>query len=193
MGLHIVTQPAIEPVDLDEAKKRCELPLDDFSHDDHLSALITEARQRLERHTKRAFINQTWRLTRMVIDGQRVYLPRPPFVSLTTFQFRNASGSMETIASDSYRMISSEEPAFIWSDSWPSLDGKPDGLVATYVCGYGTLASDVPRVIREAILELVAFKFRYRGDFQARLPDHVRWSMNSLRCGVFGDYYGLKQ
>jgi hypothetical protein len=83
------------------------------------------------------------------------------------------------------------EPAY--SKTWPSVrDETADAIQITYVAGFGNTYSAVPEQYRNAIYELVAFRFVNRGDSEADIPKHIRWLLDSLKCGARFGYYGIK-
>jgi len=62
-GNRILTQPAIEPVTLDEVKDQLRLDASDTSQDAWITANIPVARQIIEEFTGIAFISQQWLMT----------------------------------------------------------------------------------------------------------------------------------
>lgn len=57
---HIITEPADEPVSLDEAKKQLVLETDE--DDDQVSMLVGAARKYVEKYLNRVLIQQTWEI-----------------------------------------------------------------------------------------------------------------------------------
>ena len=64
MASILLTGPAVEPITLAEVRSHLRVQHDD--DDDIFSALIAGARVHIETQTRRALINQSWRLTRDV-------------------------------------------------------------------------------------------------------------------------------
>jgi uncharacterized phiE125 gp8 family phage protein len=166
-GLSLITAPTIEPVKLDEAKKQCELARADTYHDEHLSRLITAARQYVEERTNRALVTQTWDLFLDELPyTDSIWLPKPPLQSVTSLKYYDASGVQQTWSSANYIVSTSREPgriALAYGISWPSVQARPDAVVVRFVCGYGTQSS-IPERLKAAMLLLVAHWFEHRAE-----------------------------
>lgn len=195
MSLKLITPPAVEPVTLEEAKKQVELPLSATSHDDQLTRLIKAAREDVERHTRRALITQTWRRSLPAFPSGRIFIPRPPLRSVS-IEYYDGVGVSQSLASELVQVDTDSAPGSVEpapDETWPSTQAlRRDAVTIEFECGFGDAASDVPEVYRQLILEIVAFRFWYRGDMQMKIPDHIMWSMNALRCGAHGGFYGLR-
>ena len=206
MGLVRTVDPSAFPVQLSEAKKQCELPEFDSTHNEHIERLIGTATRDVERHTRRALINQTWRLTLTEWPlndprdsfpyRQRVYLPRPQLASVTSIIYVNDSGSSTTLSGSLYSVSTDNKPGFVepaFGQSWPTVRPEtPDAIKITYVAGFGANYSSVPDEFQNIIYELVAFRFMNRGDVDIDIPKHIKWALDSLRCGAQYDYFGVK-
>lgn len=196
MSLKLITPPAVEPVTLAEAKKQVELPLADTTHDSQLTRLITACREDVERFTRRALITQTWRRTLPYFPCGRIYFPRPPLssVSIDYYDGSGVSQSLDAglVQVDTDSAPGSVEPAV--NTTWPTTQaGRRDAVTIEFECGFGDEASDVPANYRQLILELIAFRFWYRGDMSMDIPDHIKWSLKALRSGGHSGLYELRQ
>jgi uncharacterized phiE125 gp8 family phage protein len=202
MGLKRTVDPASLAVSLVDAKKQVEIGDTDTTHDDHLIRLIKVATGEVERHTRRALITQTWKLTLREFPGYspvnrtKVYLPRPPLQSITSIVYVDANGNTQTLSSSAYQVADDSHPAFIepaFGESWPVLRPETSEAVSiTYVAGFGSSAASVPVEYQNVIFELVAFRFMNRGDTNQQIPSHIKWAMDSLKCGAQYDYFGVK-
>jgi uncharacterized phiE125 gp8 family phage protein len=197
MGLRRTVEPVKHAVDCGEAKKQCEIASDDEAHDSHFHRLIAAATADVERHTRRALITQTWKLSlREFPFNGRIELPRPPLQSITSIQYVSTSGTLTTLASSEYQVSVEASPGYVepaYSKSWPSVRSETaDAIQITYVAGFGSGYASVPQQYQNAIYELVAFRFGNRGDVDTAIPKHIMWALQSLRCGAFGEYYGIK-
>lgn len=205
MGLICTVEPAELAVSLADAKKQCEVSESDTTHDEHLTRLIRAATDDVERFTRRALITQTWRLSlrewphdalRQWPHPGRLLIPRPPLQSITSIVYTDDNGSLITLDSSLYQVSTDASPSFAepaYGEVWPTL--RPETLEAvriTYVAGFGDLDTDVPDQYKNAIYELVAFRFMNRGDVDVDIPKHIKWALNALRCGAMYDYYGVK-
>lgn len=196
MGLQRTVEPAIRAVEFEDAVKQVELPDDDTTHTRHLERAISAAIADAERHTRRAFITQTWRLSLSCFPSQRIYLPRPPLQSVTSITYVDANGTTQTLSSSLYQVSTDGSPGFVepaFGQSWPSVRSETiEAVKITYVAGFGDDAENIPAQYQNLIHELVAFRFMNRGDTDQDIPRHIKWSLQSLRCGAMYDYFGVK-
>lgn len=205
MGLTRTVAPAELAVTLAEAKKQCEVSNNDTAHDDHLTRLIRAAIDDVERYTRRALVTQTWRLSlrqwpydkdRRYPHPGRLFLPRPPLQSVTSIIYRDDNGTLVTLDPSLYQVTLDASPAFVepaYGEVWPTL--RPETVEAvrvTYVAGFGNEETGIPDQYKNAIYELVAFRFMNRGDVNVDIPKHIKWSLSALRCGAQYDYFGVK-
>jgi uncharacterized phiE125 gp8 family phage protein len=198
VGLVRTIEPKNLPVDFAEAKKQCEIGESDTAHDSHIKRLIAAATADVERHTRRALITQTWRLSlREFPQGNQIELPRPRLQSVSSITYVNTSGTTVTIDASEYQVSTDASPGYVepaYSKSWPSVRTETaDAIKITYVAGYGSTYSSVPEQFRNVVYELVAFRFVRRGDDDISIPKHIQWALDSLKCGARFGYYGVKQ
>lgn len=167
----LVTPPTIEPVTLAELKLHARVDHD--TDDALLSALITAARQWAEAYTGRAFMTQTWRLAldlpELAATAQpgALRLPRAPLQSVTTIYAYDDTDSATLWAAANYFVDTQSEPGRVVLRSgacWPLPTRTGNGIVVTYVAGYGGSADAMPAPLRTAILQLAAFWYERRGD-----------------------------
>lgn len=155
-GLSVAVEPAAEPLTL--AKARLFLKVDeDVTEDDSLiTDQIKEARQAGENETGRAWITQTLRL---VLDrwpeagdpgqeqGSTIWLPRPPLVSVTSVQYYDVDGALQTLAASKYWVVPHRHEGRLVlksTESWPELEeDRPAAILVDFVAGFGG-ASNVP-------------------------------------------------
>lgn len=155
-----VAPPAGEPVTLDEAKAHLRLDGDDEAA--AIAGLIAAARGLVEMETRRALIDQGWRLCldRRPADGI-VHLPRAPLVAVQGVVSYDAAGTPQTLSPASYQVDAASEPARIWLPDI-ALGRRFNGIEIDFRAGYGTDPADVPAPLRQAILMLVAHWFESR-------------------------------
>jgi uncharacterized phiE125 gp8 family phage protein len=164
----LIGAPAIEPVSLADAKSW--LREDGAQEDELIQALIVAARMTLEAFTRRFFVTQSWRLAfdcwpASVASDATLHIPFAPFQSVTAARVFDSSGVAQTLSPAIYRSPGSTEGGRVIFTPAPPPPGRAtDGIEVDFNVGYGALASDVPRPLRQAILTLVAHWREHRGD-----------------------------
>jgi uncharacterized phiE125 gp8 family phage protein len=167
MGLVVVTPPALEPLTLAEAKAH--LRVDSTFEDSLITAQITAARQYAEETSLwRALITQTLRLTgRKFPTGRKpLVLPRPNLLTVTSITYFDTAGVSQTWDAAKYRVVTSSAPGWVEpvdTEVYPDTYDRPDGFTVNYTAGYGAAATDVPELIRRALLILIHDLFTSRG------------------------------
>lgn len=170
---------------------------DDTAHDSHLTRIIGAVTRDVERHTRRALITQTWQLKlREFRATRRILLPRPPLASIGSIVYFNDSGVSTTLSSALYQVATGSTPGFVepaYGQDWPSTRAETaEAITITYTCGYGDEPDDIPEEFQNVIIELSVFRFTSRGDVDAAIPKHIKWALDSLKCGTKFEYYDLK-
>jgi len=167
----LIAEPPIEPITLAEAKLQCGFgPVEDSDRlasqilADKLRPFIIAARTACENYTRRTFITQTWLLRRDSFPGHQfryqwngypqIDLPKPPFQSITFFQYVDVSGTLQTLTQDTTYGVNPQFPQYGYqldpgSDSqaarlippfarpWPPTRMVPGNVVIQFRCGYG--------------------------------------------------------
>jgi hypothetical protein len=132
--LERVTQPDIEPLDLESMKRHLHEFISVTTRDDDITGLIQGAREWAEDATGRALIDQQWRLTitdnPALVDAVQepscpcgVYTPRPseillrrsPVLSIVSFVTVDSEGDETAVDSDTYelRLANSKWPRIV--------------------------------------------------------------------------------
>ena len=167
MALIISSGPTVEPVSLAEAKAHCRV---DVSDDDTLLGnLIKAARTHVETvcRPRRALVNETWL---WVADAwpasDTIELGVAPLSSVTSVKYTNDAGVEATLAATNYLVDTYSEPGRLRlksTASWPSVTLRElNGLIVTFVAGYGAAASNVPEPFRQAMLLLIGHWYENR-------------------------------
>lgn len=169
------------------------LKVDTTEDDTLIDSLIATARRACEEYTQRAFISQTWRLTRdrfsdrdpdaglsegysvgptpfLVSGATAIQLSRLPVQSITHIKTTDSADVQTTVATSVYGLDAAGGRLLLKSgQSWPSDLRDEAAVEITTVNGYGSAASDVPQPIRQAIMQYVGAMYANRlcGD----LPD----------------------
>jgi len=164
MALTIVTEPAAEPIDAEEAREH--LRLDLTLEDALLDGLITAARRKVEELTARGLMTQTWEL-RLDSFPTTIYVPLSPLdatAPITSIKYVDTEGVEQTLAAANYTVDRYSEPGRIvpaYGLSWPSTRAVPNAVTVQFKVGYGE-ADDVPEAIKLAIKQLLAHWYENR-------------------------------
>lgn len=172
MSLQIISQPAVEPVSLADAKAHLKADMND--DDALITRLIAAARARAEWHLGRALITQSWRLWRdqWPCDGV-IEIPLPPLQSVASVTVYALDDSATVLDPATYQVDAASQPARLTLKSTvlpPANTRAINAVAIEFTAGYGDAAGDVPPGICEAILELIAFLYENRGEAPAELP-----------------------
>ncbi|MDA8212165.1 MAG: head-tail connector protein [Clostridia bacterium] len=155
MALKLITAPVSEPIDLTTAKSH--LRVDTIDDDSLITSLIIAAREYAQGFQNRAFVTQTYELW---LDAwpEYIQIPRPPLQSITSIKYYGTDNAEYTLAPADYFVDSVSEPGravLAYGKSWPSTTLRPaNGIVVTFVAGYGAVAS-VPQQVKQAMLLLI--------------------------------------
>lgn len=177
----IVTEPAVEPVSLDEAKKHLHLDIDD--DDDYVSGLISAARRTCELMLSRCFISTTLdQFIDFMPTGGGYYnrdvrrqgpdpddprwlptwnapirLLRAPLLSIVSISYIDMTGNPQAVDLANVRALRGTPARIqpVYGKVWPFVLPVNDAIVIRYEAGYGLDATAVPASIKHAIKLLV--------------------------------------
>ena len=133
----ISTEPAVEPVTLQEAKTQ--MRVCDTADDAYISTLITAARQWVETQTGRAIVNQTW-VDYRDLFADDMTLAIAPLSSVTNIKYYDTGGVLQTLAPSAYTADTVPTPGRVvlaYAQSWPAVQDVVNAVQTTYVAGYG--------------------------------------------------------
>lgn len=171
MPLQLVTPPAVEPVTLEEAKAH--LKIDTDADDALIARMISAARARAEWHIGRALITQSWILwCDAWPESGTVEIPLPPLQSVSSVTAYALDDTAHVLDSDAYSLDTASAPGRLkFSDCVPPFPlRRMNALAIAFTAGFGDAADDVPELLREAVLSLVAYLYEHRGEAPAELP-----------------------
>lgn len=161
MGLTI-TPPELEPVTVDEMRDH--LRIDSTDEDGLIAGMISAAREACEVYTHRQFMQTTLVYTADYFC-RKIELPRPPLVSVQAVKYLDTDGTLQTLATSQYRVITDSLIGFIqpaFGVSWPAVYSVSNAVTVEYTAGYGDAIEDVPNKIRQAIKLMAADLFERR-------------------------------
>ena len=156
----LLAGPALEPLSLEEM--RVYLRLETSEEDGLILALIKAARNAVEQGARRALMAQKWRirLARIPREGQ-VRFPISPILSLDAVRTFDALGNPVLLDLALFHLDGGT--LCISPNNFPT-DGFASGLEIDVTAGFGTLATDVPEALRQAMRMLVAHYYEHRAD-----------------------------
>ncbi len=173
-NLKTITAPTAEPITLDEAKAQCRV---DIADDDALiGALITAAREEVERQSYHALMTQTlemiltaWPYDHPILPGWytgHIRLPRPPLQSVTSVTYKDYTGTVRTMTVNTDYVVAGDSiPAEVmppYAKTWPPVVlHAAEPIRVRYVCGYADAAS-VPDSLKLAVKLLVGHWYENR-------------------------------
>lgn len=166
MTLIRTVEPEAEPVTLAETKAHLRIAHD--SEDDLLAGLIRAAREDVERGTGLALMEQGWRL---VLDdlpaGGCVMIARHPVREILSVTAYGTEGEASLISAGDYQADLVSRPARLQFFTGISPLRTLNGIEIDFTAGFGEAGTDVPDLLRRAILVLVAHWYEFRTSFAA--------------------------
>ncbi|MGB3389815.1 MAG: head-tail connector protein [Pseudaminobacter sp.] len=161
MTLLRTVEPAIEPVTLVEVKSHLRLAHD--SEDDLLAGLVRAAREDVERATGLALIRQNWWLVRDDWPHDDcVALMRCPVGEIVSVTLFGSEGEASVMDPSDYLLDSVSRPARLYFKRRPAQLRAMNGIEIDFTAGFGEVGTDVPDLLRRAVLILVAHWYEFR-------------------------------
>ncbi len=164
MTAALITGPALEPVALADVKAHLRIDSDD--EDALLTAAIVSARVHVESATRRALIEQAWRIYLDAWPRKRfLRLPVAPLISVDAVTIYDFAGDPQVVDPDDYEADVVSSPArMVLAATAPAPVGRAvNGIEIDVTAGYGATSVDVPAALRQAVLMLVAHWYEHRG------------------------------
>ncbi len=167
MTLLRTVDPTAEPVTLNEAKRA--LRLDHDSEDELIAGLIRAAREEVEASCGLALIDQSWRLCLGGLpQSGRVFLRRHPIRTIISVTVYGADGEASLVDPGAYRLDAASRPGRLHFLQAPAPGVATNGIEIDFSAGFGEAGTDVPDLIKRAMLALVAHWFEFRAGFGAK-------------------------
>lgn len=167
MTLFRTVAPEAEPVTLSEAKQT--LRIDHDSEDVLISGLIRAAREEVEAACGLALIDQGWRLTLDLMPSLgRMLLRRHPVREIVSVTVYGTDGEAALVDPATYRLDGSSRPARLHFIHPPAAGAAMNGIEIDFRAGFGEAGTDVPDLLKRAILLLVAHWYEFRASFSAK-------------------------
>lgn len=171
----IKTQPAEEPVTLEEAKAHLNIPSAITDWDSLITRQIATARQYVEDFVGCCLVTTTLQEYFDEFPCDWLELSRFPISSVTHVKYTDADGDQQTWNATLYNTDKVSKQGRIApkpSQTWPVNDDSLNSVLVEYVAGFGA-AADVPELYKQAILLTVGHLFENREDTVHTLPTRV--------------------
>lgn len=137
------------------------------TEDPYLNALITAAREQVESLCG-PLLTQTWEQYEAGWPpGDRLSLGKSRLLTVESLKYLDADGVEATLAATVYAVdiVNGVKPALVLKkdQSWPTAElFMLNPIVATFTCGYGAAAANVPQSLRHAMLLLIGHWYEER-------------------------------
>jgi uncharacterized phiE125 gp8 family phage protein len=175
-----LTEPAVEPVTLLEAKAHLRVDEDFLDDDLYIQSLISAARHHIETVSDRTLIRSQWQMKFDLFPSRDIPLPRPPVAAgpITVSYVPINGGSPVSV--QGFLEDRDSTPAVIrpqWNDFWPNARGAENDVTVTFWAGYGDSPHAIPTPARHCALMLV-------GHWYANRESVIQGSMNPVPHAV---------
>jgi len=187
----VITAATSYPVSLTEAKSH--LKVDTTADDTYITSIIKAATQLSEEYTNRFFINTVIEQTCSNF-AQLQTLFKSKVSAVAHVKYYDSDNSLQTLSTTIYDTQLKYEPSQIQladDKSFPEITKRNDAVVARYTVGYGSAASDVPEIIKQAILLTIGNFYQNRnsvviGRIATELPMNVKWLLDTYKVQIVG-------
>ena len=206
------TDPSVEPVTATELDTHLrgdgELVAAESAF---LDTLISSAREYVELETRLALITQTWTMyldhfpgnrhgepwwdgvregaiSQLTHHAKELTLPISPLISVDSLKTFDGENTATTFADSNYFLDTTSKPGQLILNNgtvWPVFTRDRRGIEIVYQVGFGAAPNDVPRALRQAVLQLAAHWYENReyvktqsDQNQAPTPMHVQRILN---------------
>ena len=187
----VITPASTYPVSLTEAKSH--LKVDTTADDTYITSIIKAATQLSEEYTNRFFIDTVIeQYASNFADLQTLFKSKVSAVAYV--KYYDSNNSLQTLSATVYDTQLNYEPSQIQlanNQNFPSITKRNDAVVARYTVGYGSAASDVPEIIKQAILLTIGNFYQNRasvitGKTATELPMNVKWLLDTYKVQIVG-------
>lgn len=158
-----VTAPAELALSVEDARRH--LRIDTAAFDGEIEGFIASAIAAVDgpRGIGICMVTQTWRLTLDRFE-RFITLPLGPNVAVTSVQYVDADGAVQTVSSGDYQVLADRDPAVLsptYGTCWPSTRCELGAVRITFTAGFGA-AADVPADLVNALKLIVGELYRNR-------------------------------
>ncbi len=164
-SLEEVTPPSVEPINLADVKTY--LRIDHSSDDGLLSSIISAVREICEKTSGLSLINRSYSLFLDKWDTDILPLPKSPVVSVDAINVYATDDSASLYNESNYHLDNKGINARIVlkRGSVTPLPGREvNGIEIQYTAGFGEAVTDIPDLLKQGMMQLVAHLYEHRGD-----------------------------
>jgi len=175
MALFRTSGPEAEPLTLADCKAHLRVAHE--ADDGLIAGLIRAAREEVEQQAGVALIDQDWRLA---LDdwpqSGQVAITRHPVKEILSVTVYGPDGAASLVDPESYQLDGLSRPARLHFHARPAPGLVMNGIEIDFRAGFGEAGTDVPDVLKRAMLLLVAHWYEFRAAFGPKdqpvsLPD----------------------
>lgn len=159
MALILITDAAVEPVTLAQAKVQCRVDEDITTDDDLIETLITAARTQAEQELSRTLVAQTWERVLDAFPLAEIELGKHKVIAITSVTYIDAAGDSQTLAAENYSLDADTPGGFLLpavDTEWPDTLDTANAVRVRFTAGFGADATAVPKGIKAWILAKIA-------------------------------------
>lgn len=163
MSVKVTTQPSAEPVAIEDVQDHLSVARGQDTI--QISGMLASARIEFEDLTWRKLINQTLTMTLDRFPPGDIILPFAPLSTVTSIQYVDDTGVVQTWAASNYNVDSNSEPGRIersFGNIYPSTRVQNNAVTIIYTAGYGSEPTDVPEDIRHMLMMRVGEMYQNR-------------------------------
>ena len=187
----VITPASTYPVSLTEAKSH--LKVDTTADDTYITSIIKAATQLSEEYTNRFFIDtEIEQYASSFVELKTLF--KSKVSAITNVKYYDNNNTLQVLSATVYDTQLNYEPSQIQlaeNQSFPSITKRNDAVRAKYTVGYGSSASDVPEIIKQAILLTIGNFYQNRnsvviGRIATELPMNVKWLLDTYKVQIVG-------
>lgn len=199
----LVTAPTLLPIDVFTAKTHLKSLVDE--EDQLIEAWLEAAVQYFEEQTNRQIMRATWEYWLDAFPRERkIEIPHPPLVDVLSVSYVDAQGDLVAFqdGSPSTNLWQAVTPAGVhgrrgWIEpvsgqAWPTARDEAGAVRIRYQAGYAATPSEVPALIRAALLLLVGQFDQFRSELHIsegakleRLPFGVDQMLSGFKFSAY--------
>lgn len=166
-----ITGTVTEPITLQEARLHLRLDADgspaSHSDDSIVSMLISVARQAAEQYLGKTIAMQSFELALDVFPEGPVSLETWPVVSITSIEYQDPNGVVQTLTPDKYVFDYFSKPAqIVVKEIWPPTKNETNAIKITFVAGHTDGQSPnvypLPIPVKQAMLLTIGHLYENR-------------------------------